>query len=941
MDNQYWQQIKDIFFAALDYSPQERPSFLNQACGSNANLRLAVEQFLGAYDEADSFLSAPAVNLSSDPHQFLFSHEISNPIGPYRILRELGQGGMGTVYLAERIDDFHQQVAIKLIKPGLGMAFTVQRLRAERQILASLEHPYIARLLDGGTTVQQLPYLVMEYVEGTPIDEYADRLRLSIENRLILFQKICQAVQYAHQNLIVHRDLKPGNILVNQDGVPKLLDFGIAKLLNPNPIFEVSADLPLTALRMMTPQYASPEQVRGETITTASDVYSLGVILYELLCGHPPYRVTGSTFHEIEQAICEQTPMKPSLQVAQTMRRRNRNTASNPLAQTTEVKSQLRSTRPERLSKQLQGDLDTIVLKALHKDPSRRYRSVEQLSDDLSRHLQGLPVLAQPDTFSYRMAKFLKRNRGGVAASLLMILTLLGGIAATSWQADRARTQQAKAERRFNDVRKLAQSLLQEVSPKISMAPDSLPVQKLLVEKTRDYLDSTARESDGDPALQRELAMAYCQIGDIEGNPYAANLGDTTAAIQNYRKAQVLIEKLVSADPQNLEYLYTLATCYTNMGEVFSSTGDIHQALSFYEKGLPFHEKVALGRKIPDTRIEWMVANCRFGNILSYAGQSEAATAAYLKAVQISDRLVAENPADENTRRLQAGMYQRFGEQVLNTGNPEDARLIFEKSRLILEQILAQHPDYLLAQKGLNGIYENSGNALLKAGKTAEAVTCFTEMVRNTEKQLARDPENIQCWVNQASGLSNLAEALAAEGKKIEALSKYQKTLALVEKLSATDPHNMNFSRAVFNTRLAIGQTLMDLNRQQDAFTMVRAIAVEIENLAPPKTQNIYFQATLAQAFILLGKLQNRMRQPHASRTSTLRGLAIQKKLADSSSALIDQLERYATSLNTCEPADLRNPTEAQHYTARANTMKNRRLSNLGAAPLPTFEARH
>ena len=313
---------------------------------------------------------------------------------------------MGVVYLAVRADDHYQKrVAIKLVQHGLYTGAILHRFRTERQILASLDHPNIARLLDGGTTTDGRPYLVMEYVEGLPIDVYCDRHKLSISERLRLFRTVCAAVHYAHQNLVIHRDLKPSNILVSTDGVPKLLDFGIAKLLNPE-LSAPSLVFTESGLQLLTPEYASPEQVRGEPLTTASDVYALGVLLYELLTGHQPYRLTSRRRQDLERVICEVDPLKPSTAIS----RSDADTETDGTGQRTPATvSQTREGQPEKLRRRLTGDLDNIVLMALRKEPQRRYGSAEHLAEDLRRHLEGLPVMARPQTFGYRSAKFIRR----------------------------------------------------------------------------------------------------------------------------------------------------------------------------------------------------------------------------------------------------------------------------------------------------------------------------------------------------------------------------------------------------------------------------------------------------------------------------------------------------------------------------------------------------
>ncbi len=393
MTPEHWKKVEEVFESALQQPPSERSAFLRVACEGDESLRNQVETLLLSLDRAGSFMEASAFGARlSDTVVEETPSVIGMRLGSYRIVKEIGRGGMGSVYLAIRADDeFQKRVAIKLIKRGMDTDFIVKRFRNERQILASLDHPHIARLLDGGTTEDGLPYFVMEYVEGEPLYRYSDTRRLSIGQRLELFRKVCSAVHYAHLNLVIHRDLKPSNILVNADGTPKLLDFGIAKLLNPELAYH-PLDPTTAAIRLMTPEYASPEQVRGETLTAGSDVYALGVMLYELLTDHRPYKLTSHLANELARVICEQEPELPSIAV--NIIEVIGDDGDDLFEITPATVSKARSTTSEQLKRELAGSLDNIILKAMHKDVARRYNSVEELSEDIRRYLDGRPVAA-------------------------------------------------------------------------------------------------------------------------------------------------------------------------------------------------------------------------------------------------------------------------------------------------------------------------------------------------------------------------------------------------------------------------------------------------------------------------------------------------------------------------------------------------------------------
>jgi serine/threonine protein kinase/tetratricopeptide (TPR) repeat protein len=430
-----WDQVKELFALALERDPEERSGFLRQACAGDDSLRTEVESLLSSFDGAATFLEdCPAADLVSAQSRVLAGKRI----GAYRIIREIGQGGMAVVYLGDRDDqNYRKQVAIKMVKPGIDTEQVLHRFRNERQTLATLDHSNIVKLLDGGSSEDGSPYLVMEYVEGLPIDKYCDLHKLSIDDRLRLFREVCSAVQYAHEKLVIHRDLKPGNILIAEGGVPRLLDFGIAKLLNPE-CFQTPL-VTRTDWRPMTPEYASPEQIRGHAVTTTTDVYSLGVLLFELLTGHRPYRSAGQSLLEMERLVCETEPEKPSAVINRTEERVS-DVGDTRTVITPESVSTQRGLQPAELQRRLRGDLDTIVMKALRKEPERRYGSVDEFSQDIERYLRGMPVRARKSTIAYRSGKFLHRHRESLAAALV-VLSIVAGIAA--WEVHRVSRQNA------------------------------------------------------------------------------------------------------------------------------------------------------------------------------------------------------------------------------------------------------------------------------------------------------------------------------------------------------------------------------------------------------------------------------------------------------------------------------------------------------------------
>ena len=426
-------RIRAVYEAALETDTAAREAFLKRECQADEDLRKEVDRLLSVREHLPEWLAGPLLGPAGPVFDAMAKAAPGmegRQLEGYELIREIGRGGMGSVYLAERSDGaYRKQVAIKIVHAEKNSSEILERFRRERQILASLDHPNIARLLDGGSTEEGLPYFVMELVDGQPIHRWCDERKLNVGQRLELFRSVCAAVQYAHQRLVVHRDLKPGNILVTADGTVKLLDFGIAKLLDTANKGDLAATI--TMIQLMTPEYASPEQVKGEAITTLTDVYSLGVVLYELLTGHRPYHLLSAAMHEIARVISEEEPTRPSDIVSTTEEGEEDERGKQPI--TPEAVSEVREGDPNRLRRRLQGDLDSILLTTLRKEPARRYSSVEAFNDDLRRHLDNLPVSAREDSLWYRSNRFARRHPGGVTASFIVALLVAAGLLTATW----------------------------------------------------------------------------------------------------------------------------------------------------------------------------------------------------------------------------------------------------------------------------------------------------------------------------------------------------------------------------------------------------------------------------------------------------------------------------------------------------------------------------
>ena len=760
-----WQQVKRVLSEALELDTERQRQFLDHSCADDADLRAEIDMLLAHQVDTDSdVMEECAVDAARLRLDAAAATKIGSRIGAYKVVREIGHGGMGTVYLAERDDEhYHQQVAIKLINPGLGGETIRRRFRNEMQILADLNHPNIARLFDGGETADGVPYLVMEYVDGTPINVYCNEHNLSTEERLKLFSTVCDAVQYAHQHLVIHRDIKPGNILVTSEGLPKLVDFGIAKLLGGDASAEGA-----TAMSFMTPEYASPEQVRGAAVTTATDVYSLGVVLYELLSGRLPYRFKSRMPHEVAQAICEQDPERPS-----TTRR-----------------------------KRLHADLDNIVLMAMRKEPARRYGTPQQFAEDIQRHLDGRPVRARHDTFSYRAGKFVRRQKVAVAAAALIALTLLVGIVATAWQARVARAERARSERRFNEVRQLANSFVFEVHDAVVNLPGSTRARSLIVQRGLNYLDILAQDAGGDRGLQRELAAAYEKLGAVQYTPTVAHLGDLPGALQSHRKAAALREALVASDPSNPEYRRELLDSYWFIATLVGAQGDAKRELEMIREQLPMRRELAAAEKTDFLdRYNLAATYVYIGRLLLEMGDVQGALDNQKEALRLREELVALDPNSARARRALTISYEYLGLATDKAGDTKGALELQRRGLEMRDSLVAADPLNIDLRLMLNESHRYVGDMLFELGDVKQAAEHYRKQLELSEEMVAADPANAQVLHNQAVALMKIGDVEARAGRTANALSKYNEALRIREQLSSTAPQDIYIQRDLTEVR--------------------------------------------------------------------------------------------------------------------------------------------
>ena len=789
----------------------------------------------------------PLEQCAADAARFRFDSgsdstaRIGTRIGPYRVVREVGHGGMGNVYLATRDDEqFQQQVAIKLLKTGLAGDVMRRRFRTEMQILADLNHPNIARLLDGGETTDHVPYLVMEYVEGTSINDYCAEQRLSTDQRLRLFITVCAAVQYAHQHLVVHRDIKPGNILVTHDGDPKLVDFGIAKLLERGARPESPATV--TAMHFMTPEYASPEQVRGVSVTTATDVYSLGVVLYEILSGRPPYRLNNRMPHEIAKVILDQDPERPSVAIGTRAKFESTN-GSNGRATTTPV------VNLPKIRGRLKGDLDNIVLKAIRKEPERRYGSVQQLADDIHRHLTGLPVTARPDTFGYRAGKFIKRQKVAVTAAALVVLTLVFGIVATLKENRVARTERARAEHRFNEVRQLANSFVFEVHDAIANLPGSTPARSVIVQRGLKYLDSLAQDAAGDRGLQRELAAAYEKLGTVQYTPTVAHLGDLPGALESHRKAAALREALVAADPTNSDYRRELLDSYWYIATLLGSEGDLTRELEMIQRQLPARQELAT-KELTEFTDRYNLAGTYvyIGQALMRMGDIKGALENQRKALQLREQLSKLDPNKARSQRALSISYEFLGAATAQAGDPKAALELQRRGLELRESLVSDDPLNTDLQLMLIASHRYVGDMLLKFGEIEEATEHYQKELELAETMLKSDTSNAQFAGNHAEALVKVGDVEARAGNTAKAISKYEQAAGIRERLTGAAPLDLLIRRDLAEAWIKLGDALKRIGKSNQALDYYRKSVETLKSLSSSIPADVEIRAMLQES---------------------------------------------------------------------------------------------
>ncbi len=764
MDAARWQRVEELFHGALDQPATARVEWLVAACDGDAELQTEVESLLSAGERSHRVESAVRGGFelaASSPSEDVVSH-----IGPYRVIREVGRGGTGVVYLAEREGEVRQTVAVKVIKRGMDTDEILDRLRRERQILADLEHPNIARLIDGDSTGDGRPYFAMELVEGETLEAYCDRRQLSIEQRLRLFIQVCGAVQYAHQKLVIHRDLKPSNILVTVDGLPKLLDFGIAKLLAPSDDTRT-----VTGLHMLTPEYASPEQLRGQVLTTATDVYSLGVILYRLLAGRPPYWLEGKARGEMEHLVCTAEATRPSAAVM----------SPSTEGVSPEELAACRVSRPSALCKRLRGDLDNIVLMAMRKEPERRYPTVGQLADDLRRHLELHPVRARPSSFGYRVSKLVRRHRAAVAAGVLATTSLIGGLIATTHQArvaDRHRQRAEEQTVRAETVSSFLIELFRLADPSEARGNEV---------RAREILDRGAAKID-QLAGQEEVQS---QLLSTMGKVYQ-NLGLYRPSADLYARS-VEVRREISG-PEHVD----VARGQAEHADALIELGELDRAEAQLEEALIVQLR-ELGELHPDVAM-----SLDFLGVVHFSrGDLESAESLFEQAAAMREKLLGENHADtaRSLNNLASVRFQR--------GDLAAAESLFRRAAGIRGELFGtDHPDTIYN-------LSNLATVLFAQGDLPAAEALHRQVLTARQRLLGDDHPDV------AFSLNNLADVARAQGDYRAAVADFKSAAELLSRaVGAEHPRR----GAVL---LNLGDTLVEADLRVEAEPIYReALAV-------------------------------------------------------------------------------------------------------------------
>jgi eukaryotic-like serine/threonine-protein kinase len=794
MTAQRWRQVQDVLHEALEVAPLARRALVEKAAAGDGELLAEVWSLVKAAEGATGFLTQPVISAEAIARTALESPAadglIGSRIGRYRILEQVGHGGMGAVYRAVRDDDeFEQEVAVKVARAGLDAGLFRDRFLYERQIHAFLNHPNIARLLDGGTTDDGRPYFVMELIEGETILNHCAARSMSLADRVELFRQVCTAVEYAHRHLVVHRDLKPSNILITPDGQPKLLDFGIAKLLLPDhPSLEPSQTAEMA--RVLTPEYASPEQVRGGALNTSTDVYSLGLVLYEMLTGKKGQEMGPMSPGEVERAVCEREPVRPS-----------------------------------RVNPEIPGDLENIVLKAIEKDPARRYLSVEQFSEDLRRYLGGRPVRAKGNGRVYRLSKFIRRNKAIVGATAAVILTLVGGIVTT--------TRQARiAEHRFQNLRKLVNTLVFEMDA-LEALPGSTAQRRRLVEHALEYMDGLDREAGAGHELRGDVARIYEKVGDVHGKADGPYLGNTAKALTYYEKSMAIREDLVKEAPalEAGQAREELSRAYVRLAGSLKVNGRARDSIEYERRALGIQQRLldANPGSLPLRRA--LAATLQsLGLSLSEVGNDIGALDVRRQALTQFEKLFAAGLQKEEDYRALVIANTRVASVLSRRQDYEESARFHERALAVARAGVEAYPRHNPLRSSESVVIRAMASDERRRGRLeqAEALTRQANVV--LRRLHADDVNDFRTHSMLATSHFELAEIHEAARRTNDALAEHRTALAMREDLAVRDPANAGARIEAAQSLAAIGRLLLARQERPGARDhMSRALAILLD----------------------------------------------------------------------------------------------------------------
>jgi serine/threonine protein kinase/tetratricopeptide (TPR) repeat protein len=864
--------VKSIFGKAVEIgSVAEREVFLAEACGADRRLRAEVESLLQAGQAAGQFFAdlRPPPGATVDQ---CASERPGDYIGSYKLLEQIGEGGFGVVFVAEQTHPLRRKVALKVLKPGMDSRQVVSRFEAERQALALMDHPNIAKVFDGGATPSGRPYFVMELVKGVPITEYCDQNLQTPRERLELFIPVCQAVQHAHQKGIIHRDLKPSNVLVSRhDGSPvvKVIDFGVAKALGQ----QLTDKTLYTGFAQLvgTPMYMSPEQaaLSGLDVDTRSDIYSLGVLLYELLTGTTPFdkeRFKEIGYDEMRRVIREEDPPKPSTRIS----------TLGGAAMTVSAK---RKSDPKRLSRSFRGELDWIVMKCLEKDRNRRYETASSLARDIDHYLHDEPVHACPPSAGYRLKKFWRRNRGPVCAAAVVVLCLVGGIAGTTWglvravlaeaaahaqataaqeariaEADQhqlAEREKLRAEENLKQARAAVDKLFTRVAEELAGKPHMEQIRRALLADALEFYKGFLAQKGNDPEMRRETALAYARVGSIQ-----EILGKASEAEAAMRQCVALQEKLTSDFPGVPAYRVDLAMGRGQLAGRLSWAAKNEEYTQLRHRVLADWGKLATDFPTdPVYQRHVAGAHTDLANALNVAmGRTREAEQHYRQALAVLGKIQVNFPNEPQDKALVAHCHLWLGVLLLHGSRLGEAEPELRQALAIYEQRLAQTPDHADAKDKLALVQTYVGYLLRLTNRDAEAASSYQNAVAIREKLRDDFPDNVDYQRRLVLEYEYLGQTLAKLGRTQEAEAALRQSVAVGEKLLADHPNVDPFPTSLARTQFELGLFLHDGNRPEeaaDAFRRARQLFEDTVARAPdPRHQNdlAWFLATCPAA---------------------------------------------------------------------------------------------